>query len=138
MASNATSNESKNGLVDRRSPRSVAETVEKVVDLLHAKGVTLFATIDHDGEAARAGLSLRPTKLLIFGSPKAGTPLMQSAPRSAIDLPLKVLVWEDADGATWVTTNSAEYLRERHGLGPESLAVLGAADAIGSAATAGA
>jgi uncharacterized protein (DUF302 family) len=125
------------GLVDRRSPRSVAETVDRVLELLRAKGVTLFAVIDHDVEAARASLSLRPTKLVIFGNPRAGTPLMQAAPRSAIDLPLKILVWEDADGATWVTTNSAEFVRDRHGLPPEAAAVLGAADAIGAAATAG-
>jgi uncharacterized protein (DUF302 family) len=122
------------GLVDHPSSRSVDETVQRIVELLRAKGVTLFAVIDHDSEATRAGLSLRPTKLLVFGSPRAGTPLMQAAPRSAIDLPLKILVWQDAAGTTQVTTNSAEYLLARHGLGPEAAAVLGAAEAIGAAA----
>ena len=123
------------GLIDRRSAHTVDETVARLIDLLSAKGITLFAVIDHSGEAARVGLSLRPTKLLIFGSPRAGTALMQAAPRSAIDLPLKVLVWQDAGGTTWVTTNSAESLRARHGLGPEAAAVLGAADALAAAAT---
>ncbi len=124
-----------NGLVDRRSSQTVDETVRRLIDLLSAKSVTLFALIDHSGEAARVGLTLRPTKLLIFGNPRAGTALMQAAPRSAIDLPLKVLVWEDGDGTTWVTTNSPEFLGARHGLGPEAAAVLGAADSLAAAAT---
>jgi uncharacterized protein (DUF302 family) len=124
------------GLVDRRSPHGVDETVRRLTDLLRAKGVTLFALIDHSGEATRVGLTLRPTKLLIFGSPRAGTAVMQAAPRSAIDLPLKILVWQDEAGTTWVTTSSAEFLRERHGLAPEAVAVLSAADALAAAVTA--
>jgi uncharacterized protein (DUF302 family) len=124
------------GLVDRRSPHTVDETVARLTDLLRSKGVTLFALVDHSGEAARVGLTLRPTKLLIFGNPRAGTALMQAAPRSGIDLPLKILVWQGDDGTTWVTTNSAEVLRERHGLGPEAAAVVGAAEALAAAATA--
>lgn len=125
-----------NGLVDRRSPHPVEETVQRLTNLLRDRGITLFALIDHSGEASRVGLSLRPTKLLVFGNPRAGTPLMQGAPRSAIDLPLKILVWEDADGTTWLTTNSARFLIERHQLAAEAAAVLGAAEAISVAATA--
>jgi uncharacterized protein (DUF302 family) len=122
------------GLTDRRSAHSVDETVARLTELLRAKGVTLFAVVDHSGEAARVGLVMRPTKLLIFGNPRAGTPLMQAAPRSAIDLPLKILVWEETDGTTWLTTNSADYVRERHGLDAAAAAVLGAADALAAAA----
>jgi uncharacterized protein (DUF302 family) len=125
------------GLVDHRSPYSVEQTVERLTGMLRAKGITLFAVIDHSGEAARVGLSMRPTKVLVFGNPRAGTPLMQAAPHLAIDLPLKVLVWEDGEGTTWLTTNSADYLRDRHGLGPEAAAVLGAADVLAAAATQG-
>ncbi|HEY0868983.1 MAG TPA: DUF302 domain-containing protein [Acidothermaceae bacterium] len=84
------------------------ETVQRVVDLLQAKGATLFALIDHSGEASRAGLHMRATKLVVFGSPRAGTPLMQAAPRAAIDLPLKILVWQDDDGATRTVPSGCE------------------------------
>jgi uncharacterized protein (DUF302 family) len=122
------------GLVERRSAHGVDETVARVTEILHAKGVTLFAVVDHSGEAARVGLSMRPTKLLIFGNPSAGTPLMLAAPSIAIDLPLKILVWEDAAGTTWLTTNSAAYLRDRHGLAEQLATALGAADTIADAA----
>ncbi len=108
------------GIVDIPSNHSMDQTVEKLKHILQAKGVTLFALIDHSGEAEKAGLKMRPTKLLIFGSPKAGTPVMLEAPSSAIDLPLKILIWEDARGKVWVTYNSPEYLQERHGV-PEGL-----------------
>ncbi len=108
------------GIVSKPSSHSVDQTVGNVRSLLLAKGVTLFAVIDHSGEAEKVGMKMRPTKLLIFGSPKAGTPLMLAAPSSAIDLPLKMLVWEDVEGKVWVTYNSAKYLQERHGL-PEDL-----------------
>lgn len=104
------------GFESRPSQRSVTETVEALRQLLHAKGITLFALVDHDGEAAKAGLTMRPTKLLIFGNPKGGTPLMIAAPSVAIDLPLKILVWEDHDGAVWVSYNSPKFLQERHNL----------------------
>ncbi|MCU1240088.1 MAG: putative exported protein [Candidatus Acidoferrum typicum] len=104
-----------NGIIDTPSHHSVDETVEKLKGILQGKGVTLFAVIDHGGEAAKVGMKMQPTKLLIFGSPKAGTPLMLAAPSSAIDLPLKILVWEDGQGQTWVSYNSAAYLQERHG-----------------------
>ena len=110
-----------NGIVNLASNHSVDQTVEKLTSILQAKGVTLFALVDHSGEAEKVGIEMRPTKLLIFGSPKAGTPLMQAAPSIAIDLPLKVLVWEDADGKVWLSYNSPEYLEQRHGLPHELL-----------------
>ena len=97
------------------------ETVERLKTILQAKGVRLFAEVDHSGEAAKAGLTMRPKKLLIFGNPKAGTPIMVAAPASAIDLPLKILVWEDAQGKAWASYNTAAYLHERHDLPPELL-----------------
>jgi uncharacterized protein (DUF302 family) len=106
----------KNGIVDVPSNHSVDETVARVKNILQAKGITLFALIDHSGEAEKVGMKMRPTKLLIFGSPKAGTPLMLAAPSIAIDLPLKILVWEDAGGKVWLSYNSPEYLQERHNL----------------------
>jgi uncharacterized protein (DUF302 family)/uncharacterized membrane protein YidH (DUF202 family) len=108
------------GMVDKSSNHSVEETLERLKNILQSKGVTLFAVVDHSGEAEKAGMKMRPTKLLIFGNPKAGTPLMLAAPSSAIDLPLKILIWEDDRGKTWLSYNSPEYLLKRHGL-PESL-----------------
>ncbi len=103
-----------NGLVDIPSSRSVNEAVEKLKGILQAKRITLFALVDHSGEAEKAGMKMRPTKLFIFGNPKAGTPVMLAAPSSAIDLPLKILIWEDAQGKAWVTYNSPAYLQKRH------------------------
>jgi uncharacterized protein (DUF302 family) len=111
---------SANGIVDTLSNHSVDETVERLKGILQAKGVTLFALVDHSGEAEKIGMKMRPTKLLIFGNPKGGTPLMLAAPSSAIDLPLKILVWEDANEKVWISYNSLTYLKERHGL-PEEL-----------------
>src|SRR5579862_207868 len=110
-----------NGIISIPSNHSVDQIVKKLKGILEAKGVTLFAVVDHSGEAERVGMKLRPTKLLIFGNPKAGTPLMLAAPSSAIDLPLKILVWEDAQGKVWISYNSPEYLKERHGLPQELL-----------------
>jgi len=104
------------GIIDRPSHHSVEQTVDRLQNILQAKGVTLFALVDHSGEAEKVGLKMRPTKLLIFGNPRAGTPVMLAAPSSAIDLPLKILVWEDAQGKVWVSYNSPGYLQERHGL----------------------
>ena len=109
-----------NGIVDTPSNHSVEETIERLQGTLHEKGVTLFALIDHSGEAEKIGMKMRPTKLLIFGNPQAGTPLMLASPSSAIDLPLKILVWEDANQKVWISYNSVPYLKERHGL-PEEL-----------------
>ena len=110
---------SDNGIVSKPSNHSVDATVEKLKAILQAKGVMLFALVDHSGEAEKAGMKMRPTKLLIFGNPKAGTPLMLAAPTMAIDLPLKLLVAEDADGKVWLSYNSPEYLRQRHNLPAE-------------------
>src|SRR5208282_5806594 len=110
----------KNGRVDVPSNHSVDETVERVKNILQSKGITLFALIDHSGEAEKAGMKMPPTKLLIFGNPKGGTPLMLAAPSVAIDLPLKILVWQDGQEKVWLSYNSPEYLQERHGL-PQDL-----------------
>ncbi len=112
--------EKEEGIVKIPSRRSVEETVDKLNAILESKGVTLFARIDHSGEAAKAGLKMPPTKLLIFGNPKAGTPLMLASPSAAIDLPLKILVAEDSEGNVWISYNSVDYLKERHGL-PQNL-----------------
>jgi uncharacterized protein (DUF302 family) len=120
--------EKKNGIVDVPSSHSVDQTVERLKDILQSKGITLFALIDHSGEAEKVGMKMPPTKLLIFGSPKAGTPLMLAAPSVAIDLPLKILVWEDAQGKVWLSYNSPGYLKQRHDLPQElvqNIAVVG-------------
>ena len=109
------------GIIHKPSNHSVEETVEKLKNILKSKGVTLFALVDHSGEAEKVGMKMRPTKLLIFGSPKAGTPLMLAAPSIAIDLPLKILVWEDAQGKVRASYNNPDYLKERHGLPQELL-----------------
>jgi uncharacterized protein (DUF302 family) len=108
------------GIVDKPSNHSVDQTVERLKSILQGKGVALFTIVDHSGEAEKAGLKMPPTKLVIFGNPKAGTPLMLAAPSSAIDLPLKILVWQDTQGKNWVSYNSPAYLLERHGL-PQDL-----------------
>ena len=103
------------GIIDNASRHSVNDTVDRLKAMLESKGVTVFAVVDHSGEAAKAGMSLPPTKLLIFGNPKAGTPVMAAAPSAALDLPLKILVWQDGEGKVWVSYNSPQYLRDRHG-----------------------
>jgi uncharacterized protein (DUF302 family) len=110
----------KEGIVTIPSNHSVDETVAKLKSILASKGIHLFAVIDHSGEAAKVGIKMPNTKLVIFGNPKGGTPLMLAAPSIAIDLPLKILVAEDAGGKVWVSYNSPDYLKERHGL-PEDL-----------------
>jgi len=105
-----------NGIVSIPASHSVDQTVETLEKLLRANGVKLFALVDHSGEAEKAGMEMRPTKLVIFGSPKAGTPLMTASPGVAIDLPLKILVWEDGGGKVWVSYNSPSYLQARHNL----------------------
>jgi uncharacterized protein (DUF302 family) len=105
-----------NGLVQVASKYAVDETVKRLQSILAQKGLQVFAVVDHSGEAEKVGMKLRPTKLLIFGSPKAGTPVMVAALTLAIDLPLKTLVWQDDSGKVWVSYNSPEYLQERHGV----------------------
>jgi uncharacterized protein (DUF302 family) len=109
-----------NGLVHLSSIHSVAETIVRLETILHAKGLPVLAQIDHSGDAAKAGLTMPPTKLIIFGNARSGTPLMLSAPTVAIDLPLKALSWQDADGRVWLSYNSPEYLKNRHGI-PDDL-----------------
>jgi uncharacterized protein (DUF302 family)/uncharacterized membrane protein YidH (DUF202 family) len=121
MASVENPSATNNGIVTIASNHSVDETVAKLTGILQSKGVTLFALVDHSGEAAKVGLKMPPTKLLIFGSPKAGTPLMLAAPSIAIDLPLKILVSQDAEGKVWISYNSPEYLEQRHGFPPDLL-----------------
>jgi uncharacterized protein (DUF302 family)/uncharacterized membrane protein YidH (DUF202 family) len=122
------------GITNVPSTHSVEQTVEKLKGILLAKGVTLFALVDHGGEAEKAGLMMQPTKLLIFGNPKAGTPVMLAAPSSALDLPLKLLVWEDAQGKTWISYDSLAYLQERHGIPRELLPNLAAVEMLAAKA----
>lgn len=122
------------GIVTIASSHSVEETVGKIEEILRTKGVKLFAIIDHSGEAEKAGLHMPPTKLLIFGNPKAGTPVMLAAPTIAIDLPLKILVAEDVQGKVWISYNSASYLGERHGVPADLMQNIGAAEVLARAA----
>jgi uncharacterized protein (DUF302 family) len=112
----------------------VDQTVDRLSALLSARHVKLFALIDHSGEAEKAGFFMRPTKLLIFGNPQAGTPVMIASPGAALDLPLKILVWERADGTVWVSYNDAGYLQRRHGLSPELAGNLALVDALAAVA----
>lgn len=104
------------GIIDLACKHSVAETVDKLEAMLKVKGMTVFARIDQAAEAQASGLAMRPTVLIIFGDPRAGTPLMNQHPSLAMDLPLKALVWESADGEVWLSYNSPEFLQQRHGL----------------------
>jgi uncharacterized protein (DUF302 family) len=108
-----------NGIVDVASRYSVPETLARLQTILEEKSIKIFALIDHSGEAEKSGLSMRPAQVLIFGNPKGGTPMMVAAPRTAIDLPLKALAWQDEEGKVWLSYNSPEYLRERHGFPAE-------------------
>jgi len=118
------------GLKEIASHHPVDETVDRLRDILKKKEITLFALIDHSGEAEKVGLKMPPTKLLIFGNPKAGTPLMVAAPSTAIDLPLKILVAEDASGGVRVSYNSSAYLQERHGFPAELTKNVAAVEAL--------
>jgi len=125
-----------NGIVTLPSNHSVDQTVEKLKAILQARGVTLFALIDHSGEAEKVGMKMRPTKLVIFGNPKAGTPLMLAAPSSAIDLPLKILVWEDEQSKVWISYDSPRYLQQRHGVPQQLLPNIDVIENLASAAAA--
>ncbi len=105
-----------NGMVRIQSQHSVTDTVTKLESILQAKNVKLFAVIDHSGEAEKIGLTMPDTKLLIFGNPKGGTPLMLAAPSVALDLPLKILIAEDAAGKVWISYNTPAFLQQRHNL----------------------
>jgi len=119
-----------NGIVRIASQHSVAETVAKLETMLQAKNVKLFIVVDHSGEAERAGLKMPDTKLLIFGNPKGGTPLMVAAPSVALDLPLKILVAEDTAGKVWISYNAPAYLQQRHNLPAELLPNIAVIDAV--------
>jgi uncharacterized protein (DUF302 family) len=108
------------GMVHLRSQHSFSETLERLESLLQAKGLAVFARIDHSGEAEKVGLHMPPTQVIVFGSPKAGTPVMIASPTLAIDLPLKALVWENAEGKVLVSYNTPEYLKQRHNI-PDDL-----------------
>jgi uncharacterized protein (DUF302 family) len=125
---------SASGITDIASHHSVDATVERIRGILETRGVGLFALVDHSGEAEKTGMKMRPTKLLIFGSPKAGTPVMVAAPSIAIDLPLKILVWEDEAGKVWISYNSADYLRGRHNVPAELMKNIAAAEGIAAKA----
>jgi len=124
---------SDSGIIRIPGRHSVDGTVAKLKAILQAKGVTLFAVVDHSGEAAKAGLTMPNTKLLIFGNPKAGTLLMLAAPSIAIDLPLKILLSEDDAGKVWISYNSAQFLAERHGAPAELMSVLAAVEGLAAA-----
>jgi uncharacterized protein (DUF302 family) len=110
---------SDDGLITIASRFSVKETIDRLASTVTSKGMTVFGRIDHGAGAAQVGMPLRPTEVLIFGNAKGGTPLMQAKQTIGIDLPLKALAWEDADGKVWVTSNDPAWLARRHGLGAD-------------------
>jgi uncharacterized protein (DUF302 family) len=123
-----------NGIINKAATHTVEQTVDKIQSLLQARGIKLFTIIDHSGEAAAIGMKMPPTRLLIFGNPKGGTPLMLASPSVAIDLPLKLLVWEDAQGNRWISYNSPQYLKERHSLPDELLKNIAVIEALAAEA----
>jgi uncharacterized protein (DUF302 family) len=129
MKSNANAG-SESGLIHLNSPRSVEATLGRIEAVLREAGLAIFCVVDHSGEAERAGLAMRPTKLVLFGNPSAGTPIMVASPSSAIDLPLKALIWQDDGGRVWVSYNSPEYLRARHNLPSELVRNVSSAAAL--------
>lgn len=118
------------GVVSQPSKYSVSETLDRVEAALRAKGVKIFARIDHRAEAVSAGLDMPPTQLLLFGNPKGGTPVMLAAPTAAIDLPLKALAWQDSDGKVWLSYNDPEYLKRRFAVSDEVIKPLAASVAL--------
>jgi uncharacterized protein (DUF302 family) len=119
--------ESDNGIIRIPSRHNVAKTMERLQTLLKERGILVFAQIDFSGDAARSGLVMRTEQMLLFGNPKAGTPLMVESPVAGLDLPLKALVWEDTEGKTWIAYNDPQYIVRRHGLSPALAANLAAA-----------
>jgi uncharacterized protein (DUF302 family) len=119
-----------NGMVHLTSKYSAKDTVEKLKSAIRGKGMTIFTVIDHSGEAVEVGLKMHFAQVILFGSPKGGTPLMVAAPTVAIDLPLKALVWEDADGRVWVTYNAPEYLQQRHNVPPDLISNIAGAGTL--------
>ncbi|HEX4602529.1 MAG TPA: DUF302 domain-containing protein [Candidatus Angelobacter sp.] len=125
---------SENGIISTSTIHTVDETVAKIKEILGTKGIKLFAVVDHSGEAESIGLKMPPTKLLIFGNPKAGTPLMLASPTVAIDLPLKLLVWEDVQGRRWISYNTPQYLQQRHALPDDLLKNIAVIEALATEA----
>ena len=123
-----------NGIETRLSRYSVEETVSRLENLLRDRGIRLFCFIDHSGEAIAAGFEMRPTKLLVFGAPKSGTPVMLAAPDAALDLPLKLLIAELPDGTVQISWNSPSWLQQRHGFPEALLGNIAAAEALANAA----
>ena len=134
LASEAFAVQKQEGIVKIPSHHSVDETVDKLKTILASKNVTLFALVDHSGEAEKVGMKMPPTKLLIFGNPKGGTPLMLAAPSAALDLPLKILVAEDSQGKVWISYNGPDYLKERHGFPDSLVANIAVVQALAAAA----
>ena len=118
------------GIVSRPSPFSVEETLEHLQTTIRSRNLNIFAHIDHSGEARRVGLAMQEAQVLIFGNPKGGTPLMVASPLLALDLPLKILVWQGADGQVWVSTNSVAYLRDRYAIPQDLVGNIAVIDAI--------
>jgi uncharacterized protein (DUF302 family) len=118
------------GIISKPSKSPVQETLDRLEVLLGAKGIKIFARVDHSGEAERAGLKMPPTQLLIFGNPKAGTPIMVAAPTSAIDLPLKALAWQDTGGQVWLSYNDPAYLKRRYGLNDDDVKTIAGVGAL--------
>jgi uncharacterized protein (DUF302 family) len=118
------------GIISKPSKTSVAETLDRLEAILRAKGITVFARIDHSGEAEKVGMKMPPTQVLIFGNPKGGTPLMLAAPTSAIDLPLKALAWQDSDGSVWLSYNDPEYLKRRFGVSDADIKAIAAVSTV--------
>lgn len=123
-----------NGVTRIPSAHSVDQTLDAFTRILSARNVTLFAVVDHSGEAAKVGMAMPPTKLLIFGNPRAGTPIMLAAPSAALDLPLKILIHEDTEGKVWIAYNAPSYLAQRHGIPPDLLPNLAVVEALAAAA----
>jgi len=119
-----------NGLITHPSPYTVPETLDRLEAILSVKSITIFVRIDHSGEAAKVGLTMPPTQLLIFGDPRGGTPIMLAAPLSAIDLPLKALAWQDAAGKVWLSFNDPHYLQSRYNLSDEVLQPIAGLEAL--------
>jgi uncharacterized protein (DUF302 family) len=122
------------GITSIPSHQSLDQTVDALTRILAARNITLFAFVDHSGEAAKVGMTMPPTKLLIFGNPRAGTPIMLAAPTAAIDLPLKILVHEDSEGKVWITYNTPTYLQDRHAVPQELLPNLAVVEILAASA----
>ena len=126
-----------NGIVTVSTQRTVEQAADALASLIQAKNIILFARIDFAADAQRAGLAMPPAQLFVFGNPRAGTPLIQAVPSVALDLPLKVLVWQDSDGRVWLSYNATSYLQARHGAPAELMKAIDGVGALVQAAAAG-